>query len=52
MVYRLSWLAGAASLIFALSGLSGLLRPTNDGTKWQFIVVAALVLGATITWTA
>ncbi|MCP4305272.1 MAG: hypothetical protein GY788_10435 [bacterium] len=52
MVYRLSWLAGAASLIFALSGLTGLLRPTSTGTKWQFIVIAALILGATITWTA
>jgi transglutaminase-like putative cysteine protease len=52
MVYRLSWLAGAASLIFALSGLTGLLRPTSSGTKWQFIVIAALILGATITWTA
>lgn len=52
MVYRLSWLAGAASIVFALSGLSGLLRPTSNGTKWQFIVIAALILGATITWTA
>ncbi len=52
MVYRLSWLAGAASLLFALSGLGGLLRPTNDGTQWQLIVLAALILGATVTWTA
>jgi transglutaminase-like putative cysteine protease len=52
MVYRFSWLAGAAALLFAFTGLNGLLRPTADGTKWQFIVIAALVLGATITWTA
>ncbi len=52
MVYRFSWLAGAAAVLFALSGLTGLLRPTTDGTKWQFIVIAALILGATITWTA
>ncbi|MEA2000942.1 MAG: DUF3488 and transglutaminase-like domain-containing protein [Actinomycetota bacterium] len=52
MVYRFSWLAGFASLLFAFTGLSGLLRPTGDGTRWQFIVIAALVLGATITWTA
>lgn len=52
MVYRYSWLAGAAALLFAFTGLSGLLRPTSSGTKWQYIVVAALVLGATITWTA
>jgi len=52
MVYRFSWLAGLASLLFAFTGLSGLLRPTSSGTRWQFTVIAALVLGATITWTA
>ncbi len=52
MVYRFSWLAGAAAVLFALSGLSGLLRPTTEGTKWQYLVIAALILGATITWTA
>lgn len=51
MVYRYSWLAGLAALAFAFSGLSGLLRPTATGTRWQLIVIAALVLGATITWT-
>ncbi|MDJ0497221.1 MAG: transglutaminaseTgpA domain-containing protein [Acidimicrobiia bacterium] len=52
MVYRFSWLAGAAALVFAFTGLNGLLRPTSSGTRWQYIVIAALVLGATITWTA
>ena len=52
MVYRFSWLAGAAAFLFAISGLTGLLRPTTEGTSWQVIVIAALVLGATITWTA
>jgi transglutaminase-like putative cysteine protease len=52
MVYRYSWLAGAIALAFAFTGLSGLLRETRDGTRWQYIVIAALVLGATITWTA
>jgi transglutaminase-like putative cysteine protease len=52
MVYRYSWIAGAAALVFAFTGLNDLLRPTGSGTKWQFIVIAALVLGATITWTA
>ena len=42
----------AAALLYAFTGLSGLLRPTSDGTNWQYIVIAALVLGATITWTA
>ena len=49
MVYRYSWLAGAIALAFAFTGLSGLLRETRDGTRWQYIVIAALVLGATIT---
>jgi hypothetical protein len=52
MVYRFSWLAGLAAVAFAFTGLSGLLRPTPDGTRWEYIVIAALVLGATITWTA
>ncbi len=52
MVYRFSWLAGTVALAFALTGLNGLLRPTSSGTRWQYIVLAALVLGATITWTA
>ncbi len=52
MVYRFSWLAGIAAVIFAFTGLSSLLRPTPDGTPWQYIVLASLVLGATITWTA
>jgi len=52
MVYRFSWLAGATAILFALFGLNQLLRPTPDGTRWQLIVFAALVLGATITWTA
>ena len=52
VVYRFSWLAGAAALVFAFTGLNGLLRPTSSGTRWQYIVIAALVLGATITWTA
>ncbi len=52
MVYRFSWLAGATALVFAFTGLNGLLRPTSSGTRWQYIVIAALVLGATITWTA
>jgi hypothetical protein len=52
MVYRFSWLAGVAAIIFAFTGLSELLRPTPDGTPWQYIVLASVVLGATITWTA
>jgi hypothetical protein len=52
MVYRFSWLAGIFAIIFAFTGLAALLRPTPEGTAWQYIVAAALILGATITWTA
>jgi transglutaminase-like putative cysteine protease len=52
MVYRFSWLAGIFAIIFAFAGLAALLRPTPEGTAWQYIVAAALILGATITWTA
>lgn len=52
MVYRYSWLAGFASIAFAFYELSRLLRPTASGPKWQLVVLAALALGAVITWTA
>lgn len=52
MVYRNSWLAGFAALIFAFFQLNGLIRSTADGVAWQYIVIAALVLGMIITWTA
>ena len=52
MVYRYSWLAGFAVLAFALFELNTLLRPTLDGPPWQFVVLAGLVLGVVITWTA
>lgn len=52
MVFRHSWVAGAAALLFVLYQLNGLLRPSTGGPPWQLIVVAALVLGVAITWTA
>ena len=52
MVFRYSWLAGAAALLFVLYQLNGLLRPTVEGPPWQLIIVAALILGVAITWTA
>ncbi|NND02285.1 MAG: hypothetical protein HKN91_05810, partial [Acidimicrobiia bacterium] len=52
MVFRYSWVAGAAALLFVLYQLNGLLRPTVEGPPWQLIIVAALVLGVAITWTA
>jgi hypothetical protein len=52
MAYRYSWLAGTAALLFVLYQLNGLLKSTVDGTPWQLVVVAALILGVAITWTA
>lgn len=52
VVYRNSWLTGIATLGFAFVLLQGLLRPTRQGVPWQFVVIAAVVLGIVITWTA
>ncbi|MCP3974909.1 MAG: hypothetical protein GY720_10490, partial [bacterium] len=52
MVFRYSWIAGAAGLLFVLYQLNGLLKPTVDGPAWQLVVVAALILGVALTWTA
>jgi len=52
MVYRYSWIAGSAALLYVLYQLNGLLRPTVEGPPWQLVIVAALVLGVIITWTA
>ncbi len=48
MVYRFTALAGAAILAFAFAELGALLRPTVDGPPWQFVIGAALVLGAVL----
>jgi hypothetical protein len=50
MVYRYSWIAGIVGLWFAFSQLNGLLRPTSEGVPWQFVVIAAAVLGIIVTW--
>ena len=50
MVQRYSWIAGLIALGFAFAQLNGLLRPTGDGVPWQFVVIAAGVLGIIITW--
>ena len=52
MVYRNSWIAGLTSLAFAFFMLNGLLRPTLSGVPWQLVVLAAIVLGLVLTWTA
>jgi transglutaminase-like putative cysteine protease len=50
MVYRYSWLAGFASIGFAVVLLNGLIRATVEGPPWQFVVLSGLMLGAVITW--
>jgi hypothetical protein len=52
MVYRYSRIAGAAGLGFAVFELGRLLRPSVEGAPWQFVVIAGIVLGAVLTWTA
>ncbi len=51
MGYRYTGLTAGAILALAFFELNGLLRPTVSGPPWQFVVLAALALGAIITWT-
>jgi len=50
MGYRLSWLVGAAGIGFALARLERLLLPSSGGLPWEVVLIAATVLGATISW--
>ncbi len=50
MVYRLSWLAGLAGGLFALGRLERLLHPSAEGLPWEVILLAAAILGGSITW--
>ncbi len=50
MVYRLSWLAGIAGIVFALARAERLLRASVEGLPWELILVASAILGAAITW--
>jgi transglutaminase-like putative cysteine protease len=52
VVYRLSWLAGAAGIGLALLRIERLLRPSTEGLPWEFVLVAAALLGSAITWAA
>lgn len=51
MVYRYTGLVAGAIIALAFSQLNSLLRPTVSGPPWQFVILAALALGAVITWT-
>lgn len=50
MGYRISWIAGITGLAFTLARVERLLRPSGEGMPWEIILVAALALGATVTW--
>jgi transglutaminase-like putative cysteine protease len=50
MVYRLSWVAGAAGIAFALARAERLLRASTSGLPWEAVLVGAALLGAAITW--
>ena len=52
MVYRFTWIAGVAAIAMALLRLNELMRPTVEGAPWQLVVIAGVVLGAVVTWTA
>lgn len=52
MVYRYGWVAGAASVAFALWRLGSLLGPSTSGPRWQLVVLAALIIGIVITLAA
>jgi len=52
MVYRYGWLAGAASIAFALWRLGRLLEPSQSGARWQVVIVAALIVGLVVTMAA
>lgn len=52
MVYRYGWIAGAASIGFAVWRLSEVLQPTRSGAKWQLMVLAAVMIGIIVTWAA
>jgi hypothetical protein len=52
VVYRYGWIAGAASVAFALWRLGRLLEPSASGPRWQLVVLAALVMGIVITLAA
>ena len=50
VVYRFSWLAGIAGVLFALVRLERLLRSSVEGLPWEAVLLAAAVLGAALTW--
>ncbi len=52
MVYRLTWIGIAATLLVGVWRMENLLRPATKGPAWQLVLLAALLLGCVITWVA
>ncbi len=52
MVYRLSALAVAGAVLLDLLRLQRLLRPAESAAAWEIILIAAVTLGAVVTWVA
>jgi hypothetical protein len=52
MGYRLTWVAGVAGISLALARVARLLLPSSSGLPWEILLIAAAVLGATISWAA
>ncbi|MBN2114305.1 MAG: transglutaminase domain-containing protein [Acidimicrobiia bacterium] len=50
MVYRFTWLAGIAGILFALVRLERLLRSSVEGLPWELVLAAAALLGGALTW--
>lgn len=52
MVDRVVWLTGFGAVVLSLGRLGRLLQPQTEGPPWEFVLLAAVVLGATFTWVA
>lgn len=52
MGYRLTWMAGVTGIALALARVARLLLPSSSGLPWEVLLIAAAVLGATISWAA
>jgi len=50
VVYRFSWIAGAAGIILALGRLERLLLSSAEGLPWEVVLLAAALLGGALTW--
>lgn len=52
MVERVVWLTGLGAIVLSLGRLGRLLQPQTDGPPWEFVLLAAVALGAAFTWVA